>query len=661
MDLGTLLRTQQADFIQRAKSGCLSRSEIEGQYRELTVISGNRLNQLRDFCWEMAEKYKQNNSVRQVFINNLKGKLGEEVVKIHLADLVTEVNYEKQLGGDGKVDFTLNSASNIGIQVKARHGNIDTVKWSITKEEVSKNTVVVCILIQEEVSEAQSEYTLLTAGFMPTSMIQTNNCKTTLGIKDLLYGAGLRSYLESFTPNCLTSIYQEYEPVYQTCRLCINYSVDFLTKKPELITQIEPSSQGQIFLIQESLALPPPIKEFPALAASLELLQNAITSQQKIAICGDYDAHGMTSTALLLRSLRWLGADVDYAIPSRMHEGYGINKRIVEEFYSQDVRLIITVNNGICAFEPIVKARELGLKVIVIDHHDIPQELPPANAILNPKLIQESSPYYYITGIGLAYILAVSLAQKLGRSQGLIKSLIDFLTIGMLTELDNPISLTGVNLYWVQKGLQRILKSRLVGVQALVAVSGLCEIKTALKPDDISFNLGFPIEAIGCLGNPQTAIDLLTTDDMVIALERAMQCEQSKYLSLTICYEIEQVAIAQIEMRKNALHQDNVLVIFQPESHLGIIRIVASRLVERYKVPVFFGTYNEEYDIRGFARGIPGFNVLEALIECNDFLKIYGGNKRCGGFILQAENLEKFRSKLCIYAAAMMNLEYKSL
>lgn len=134
MDWIKLLRSQQGDFIQRLKSGCLLHCETEGQHSELTVISGERLKQLRDFCWQMAEKYKRMSPVRDVFINNLKGKLGEEVIKARLDNFVTEVDYEKRLRGDGKIDFTLTSNSSVGIQVKARHGNGDTIQWSINSE-----------------------------------------------------------------------------------------------------------------------------------------------------------------------------------------------------------------------------------------------------------------------------------------------------------------------------------------------------------------------------------------------------------------------------------------------------------------------------------------------------------------------------------------------
>ncbi|MBW4564412.1 MAG: tetratricopeptide repeat protein [Mojavia pulchra JT2-VF2] len=196
MDWIILLRSLQSDFIKRLTTGCLLHCETEGQYSELTIISGERLKSLREFCWQMAEKYKRTSPVRDVFINNLKGKLGEEVVKERLADFITEVDYEKRFGGDGKIDFTLTAEPSIGVEVKSRHGNIDKVRWSVSSKEVAKNAVVVCILIQEEVNEAQPEYHLFLAGFLPTQMIKLKTGRISFGINQLLYGGGLWSYLE---------------------------------------------------------------------------------------------------------------------------------------------------------------------------------------------------------------------------------------------------------------------------------------------------------------------------------------------------------------------------------------------------------------------------------------------------------------------------------
>lgn len=209
MDWITLLRSLQSDFIKRLTSGCLLHCEIEGQYSELTIISGDRLKALREFCWLMAEKYKRVSPVRDVFISYLKGKLGEEVVKERLADFITEVDYEKRFGGDGNIDFTLTSDPSIGIEVKSRHGSIDRVRWSISSEEVEKNAVVVCILIQEDVSEAQSEYHLFLAGFLPTRMIKLKTGKISFGIEQLLYGGGLWCYLEQLQSSINNSSRQQ--------------------------------------------------------------------------------------------------------------------------------------------------------------------------------------------------------------------------------------------------------------------------------------------------------------------------------------------------------------------------------------------------------------------------------------------------------------------
>ena len=458
---------------------------------------------------------------------------------------------------------------------------------------------------------------------------------------------------------------------------------------------VETPEQAQLFLNPESLVLPSPLEEFPDLAISLELLQNAIACQAKIAICGDYDADGMTSTALLLRSLRWLGARVDYAIPSRMHEGYGINNRIVEEFADEGVQLILTVDNGISAFAPVARAKELGLQVIITDHHDIPQQLPPADGILNPKLIDPYSPYYGVAGVGVAYILAVSLAQQMGDGyKGLFKPMLELFTLGTIADLA---PLIGVNRRWVRRGLQLLPKSQLSGIQALIQLAGVqgsrggvspprvsppgvsppgvkegrsegvkkkmglqgVQGDKTLKPDDIGFRLGPRINAIGRISDPQIIIELLTTDDMGMALERAMQCETINRQRQEMCGQIEQEAIALVETEYiQSLQDDRVLVVVGPNWHHGVIGIVASRLVERYGVPVFIGTYEDEGHIRGSARGIPEFNVFDALEYCRDLLGKFGGHKAAGGFSLSADNLPELRSHLREFANQCLEVKH---
>jgi single-stranded-DNA-specific exonuclease RecJ len=415
------------------------------------------------------------------------------------------------------------------------------------------------------------------------------------------------------------------------------------------------------FLEPEQLTLPSPLEEFPDLAASVAILVEAIAQRQKIAICGDYDADGMTSTALLIRALRFLGADADYAIPSRMQEGYGLNNRIIETFYSDGVSIILTVDNGIAAFEPVAYARELGMTVIITDHHDVPPQIPPANAILNPKLIAVNSPYRGVAGVGVAYILAVCLAQALGQTQNLTGPLLELFTLGTIADLA---PLTGVNRRWIRRGLRLLPKSRIIGVQALIQVAGLGEQDQALKPEDIGFRLGPRINAVGRIGDPQTVIEMLISDDVGIALERAMQCEQTNQTRREMCDRIEEEAIAYCEAQKAAgevdLYRDRILVVIQPAWHHGVIGIVASRLVERYGVPVLIGTYedDDQTEIRGSARSIPEFNVFEGLQSCDDLMTKYGGHRAAGGFTFPAKHLRQVKSRLVNYANQILAPEH---
>lgn len=410
----------------------------------------------------------------------------------------------------------------------------------------------------------------------------------------------------------------------------------------------------QEFLDPERQSLPSPIEDFPDLAISLELLINAINDKTRIAICGDYDADGMTSTALLLRALRQLGARVDYAIPSRMSEGYGINRRIIEEFHEEGVGLILTVDNGIAAHDPISRARELGLTIIVTDHHDLPPTLPDANAILNPKLIAETSPYRGMAGVGVAYVLAVCLAQSFGQTRDLQQSLLELFTLGTIADLA---PLTGVNRRWVKRGLHLLPKSKMAGIQALIQIAGLSNEKN-LKPEAIGFRLGPRINAIGRLGDPQVVIELLVTDDDGVALECAMKCEQINKQRQQLCEQIEKEAIEAYENSSLDAKDDRVLLLVQKGWHHGVIGIVASRLVERYGVPVFIGTYEDDHHIRGSARSIPEFNVFEALEFCKDLMLKCGGHKAAGGFSFEADRLDEIRARLRTFAHRSLKLEH---
>lgn len=412
----------------------------------------------------------------------------------------------------------------------------------------------------------------------------------------------------------------------------------------------------QFYLYPQSRPLPPPAEEFPDLTKSVNLLHSAISQGSKIAICGDYDADGMTSTALLLRALRYLGADVDYEIPQRMTDGYGINERIVVKLAQAGVSLILTVDNGISAHQPIAKAKELGVKVIITDHHELPPTLPVADAILNPKLIPPTSSYSGLAGVGVAYLLARSLVSNDNSSAQLEQELLALYTLGTIADLA---PLTGVNRYWLKTGLGLLPKSTVIGIQALMQVSGVNDTQKQLKPEDIGFRLGPRINAIGRINDPQIVIDLLTTQDFGVALALAIQCEQTNHQRQQMCLQIETEAISLIENTPIPWQSNRVLLVVKDNWHHGVIGIVASRLVERYGVPVFIGTYEDNHKvIRGSARGIEEFNVVKALEYSQDYLNKYGGHKAAGGFSLNSENLTAFGEKLSNFAHQLLQPEH---
>jgi single-stranded-DNA-specific exonuclease len=419
--------------------------------------------------------------------------------------------------------------------------------------------------------------------------------------------------------------------------------------------KINTSEAVQEFLQPQPENLPDPKQVFADLIPSLECLEKVRNLGQEVAICGDYDVDGMTSTALLLRTFRALGIKADYEIPSRMTEGYGINERMVRDLHERGVALIITVDNGISAFKAISLAKELGMMVIITDHHELPEILPPADGILNPKQISPNSPYFAIAGVGVAYLLGMELAKRFQADNQLEKILLELFTLGTIADLA---SLTGINRQLVQKGLKLLADSQILGLQALKQVAG---IGGTIKPDSIGFTLGPRINAVGRIGDPTIVIELLTTEDSGIALERAMQCEQINRDRQKLCSEIEQEAVsqvyAQIESKELDLARDRLLLLVSENWHHGVIGIVASRLVERFGAPVFMCASEPDGGIRSSVRGIPEFNVFDSLNYAHDLLGKFGGHFAAGGFSTTSENLEKLRERLRTFARENLKAE----
>ena len=392
----------------------------------------------------------------------------------------------------------------------------------------------------------------------------------------------------------------------------------------------------------QSLLQPDPAPEakahFPDLEIAVQRLLQACREGQALAVCGDYDADGMTSTALLVGVLSRLGAKPQAAIPSRQSEGYGLNAAMVERLAEQGVKLLVTVDNGISAREALDCAEGLGLEVIVTDHHTIPPQRPPLLALLHPALTPPSSPYRGLAGVGLAYVLAAAVAERLRNPQAL-RTALDLFCIGTIADMA---PLTGVNRRWLQEGLPQLHRSLLPGLRALAELAGLED--RPIDSQGVGFRLAPRLNAVGRLADPQLAVELLTTADADRALELAERCEQLNRQRRELCDGIEAEANALVEADGD--QRPAFLLLAQNHWHHGVIGIVAARLVERWGLPVALLAGEGNGRLRSSVRAPEGFAVDAALQACADLLERFGGHPAAGGFTVQATQVAALHERL---------------
>lgn len=388
----------------------------------------------------------------------------------------------------------------------------------------------------------------------------------------------------------------------------------------------------------EPPAAPPPRRHFPDLAKASERLARSCRNAEALAICGDYDADGMTSTALLVGVLERLGARPVAAIPSRQDEGYGLNPAMVERLVGEGIRLLVTVDNGIAAAEALERARELAVEVIVTDHHTLPAAQPPLLALLHPATTPEGSPYRGLAGVGLAYVLAADLCRQLRRRDGLRVAL-DLFCIGTIADMA---PLVGVNRRWLREGLPLLGRSPLPGLQALMQVAGLEQ--RQVDAQTVGFQIAPRINAVGRLGDPALVVELLTTDDPERALELARDCEALNRQRRELCQAIEAEALALIEADGEA--RAPFLLLAQGHWHHGVIGIVAARLMERFGAPAALLAGEGNGRLRASVRAPRGFAVDQALSACADLLERFGGHPAAGGFTVRAEKVGDLHERL---------------
>jgi single-stranded-DNA-specific exonuclease len=375
---------------------------------------------------------------------------------------------------------------------------------------------------------------------------------------------------------------------------------------------------------------------------AVERIKRAIGSREKIAIYGDYDVDGVTSTALFYTFLKGLGADVIFYNPDRLKEGYGVNMEAVRKLAEGGVTLFISGDCGITAVKEVEEAKRLGADFIVTDHHKPPEELPDAVAILNPQLSDCKYPGKNIAGVGVMFNLAVALRRAL-REDGFFKgsepNLADYLDLVALGTVADCAPLTDVNRIFVKEGMKRMENPKRTGLLALKEAS--C-IAGAVNTYDLGFKLGPRINASGRLSTAGKAVELFISDDIGSAREIAKALSRENSYRQNMEGEIFAEAVRQIESDPGILNA-NSIVLASPGWHPGVIGIVASRIVERYDKPAILIAIDGNGIGKGSGRSVEGINIYGALSECRDLFEQFGGHEQAAGISIKAERIDELR------------------
>lgn len=389
---------------------------------------------------------------------------------------------------------------------------------------------------------------------------------------------------------------------------------------------------------------------------AIERIQLAVEQKERIRVYGDYDADGVTSTALMTFLLRTLGANFDTYIPHRVREGYGLNREAIKLAHEQGVALFVTVDTGVSAVEEIAYIRELGMDVIVTDHHEPPAVLPEPLALINPKKPGCPYPFKGLAGAGVAFKLAHAL---LGRVP---LELLEYAAIGTVADL---MPLQGENRVIVRLGLERMRNTTSPGLKALLQV---CKVEERdVSAGHIGFGIGPRLNASGRLESAEAAVKLLTTEDVNEAAQLAQTLDALNIERQHIVEQLTELAVAQVEsmrlegqagMEPSTEVLPRVLVLAGEDWNVGVVGIVASRIVERYYRPtIILSIDTDKGTAKGSARSITGFDMYEALTSCASLLDHFGGHAAAAGMSFQAERIDQLRDGLNAYAVERLKPE----
>ena len=386
----------------------------------------------------------------------------------------------------------------------------------------------------------------------------------------------------------------------------------------------------------------------PDMDKACERILEAVKNGEPITVFGDYDADGVTSTALLYSYLSSRGANVDYYVPDRAGEGYGMNCEAIDRLAGRGTRLIVTVDNGISAIEEIEYAKTLGIDTVVTDHHKVGEVLPNAVAVVDPHREDSLCEFSEWAGVGVAFKLISALDGNEGYE--LLEQYADIIALGTVADI---VSLKGENRIIVRSGLAFInlaIESNTLrkGISALLAESGSTG---SLDASSLAFRVGPRINAAGRMGSAERAIKLLLTDDESEAKALAEEISQANSQRQEIESRITQAAVEIIENEPNIKYR-RVIVVGGRDWHQGVIGIVASRLVEKYGKPCIVISENDDC-AKGSGRSIDGFSLYDALSYCKDTLVQYGGHTLAAGLSVENQRIGEFREKINEYAEAL--------
>lgn len=372
--------------------------------------------------------------------------------------------------------------------------------------------------------------------------------------------------------------------------------------------------------------------------AATKRVIHAITENEPICIYGDYDVDGTCATALLYMFLKELGANVSFYIPKRLTEGYGLSKEGIDAIKSlKNASLLISVDCGITAIDETVYAKQLGIDVIICDHHQPKDEIPDALAVLDPLKPNCQYPFNYLSGAGVAFKLAQGISEKIGKREMPFK----YLDLVALAGAADIVPLIDENRILVKEGLDNINSNPRPGILALIEISSLHP--GNLNSGQVVFTIAPRINAVGRLGNAERAVELLITNSKEEALRLAKVLETENYERRKIDVDTFDSALQLVE---NSIDLENELaiVLHQEEWHPGVIGIVASRLVEKYYRPTIMLTTVDGI-AKGSARSITNFNIYEALQKCEDMLIHFGGHQAAAGLAVELDKLQEFKEK----------------